>query len=174
MIKLHQKQLGVSVKKIHADNGSEFVTNSLKGYCADNGIIFETSPAYNPELNGLTERCQRSLLKKARCLLSESALPMYFWSLALTQATLLYNLSAHRKLKWKSPWEITYGNESLLKTRTALKIFGSSVIVFPKLKDIIRKKIDRGHKFSSRSHRGIYIGDGSIGEIIVFCHNSMP
>jgi transposase InsO family protein len=162
-VKISQRQLGLVVKKLHSDNGSELVTNELMEYTNSEGIVFSTSPVHNPELNGLAERVQKSLLEKCRCLLSDAKLPMMFWSLAMTQATLLYNLSAHSRLEWKSPWSILHGEESEAKQKSKLKIFGCSVSVYPQLKDPLAKS---RIKFEARALQGIYVGDGNIGDTI--------
>jgi transposase InsO family protein len=62
--KIEARQLKVSVKIIHTDNGPEFLTNKLSSFASEEGIKLRKSPEYNTELNGLAERVQRTLLKK--------------------------------------------------------------------------------------------------------------
>ena len=61
-------------KKLRQDNAKEFRSEQFKTYCLDAGILQKTIRE-TPQQNGLAERCNRTLLEMARCLLIESGLP---------------------------------------------------------------------------------------------------
>ena len=46
-----------------------------------------------PQLNGLAERMNRTLMKRVRCLLAESKLSKSFWGEALYTVTHIINLT---------------------------------------------------------------------------------
>ncbi|RDY07420.1 hypothetical protein CR513_08470, partial [Mucuna pruriens] len=88
---LVERQLGKKVKCIHSDNGDE--------YCEPfDGIRHEKTPPKTPQLNGLAERMNRTLIERIRCMLFEVKLPKHFWGEALyaavsRQAVHVINLS---------------------------------------------------------------------------------
>ncbi|GKB47607.1 putative RNA-directed DNA polymerase [Tanacetum coccineum] len=57
------------VKAFRSDNGGEFVNQKFSKFCAENGIIHQTTCAYTPQQNGIVERKHRHLLNVARSLL---------------------------------------------------------------------------------------------------------
>lgn len=58
LIKELQKFLGTSglPTKIVSDNGPPFNSYVFRKYCENYGIVFENSPPYHAQLNGLAER----------------------------------------------------------------------------------------------------------------------
>ena len=62
-------------KKLRQDNAKEFLSEQFKAYCLDAGILQEKTIPETPQQNGLAERCNRTLLEMARCLLIDSGLP---------------------------------------------------------------------------------------------------
>ena len=61
--------------KLRQDNAKEFLSEHFKTYCLDAGILQEKTIPETPQQNGLAERCNRTLLEFARCLLIDSGLP---------------------------------------------------------------------------------------------------
>ena len=61
-------------------------------YCLDSGILQEKTIPETPQQNGLAERCNRTLLEIARCLLIYSDLPKMMWGAAILHATRIRNL----------------------------------------------------------------------------------
>ena len=66
-------------KKLRQDNAKEFLSEQFKTYCLDAGILQEKTIPESPQQNGLAERCNRTLLEMARCLLIYSGLPKMMW-----------------------------------------------------------------------------------------------
>lgn len=77
-------------------------------YCADNGIVLETNPAYNPQLNGVAERMNRTLVEKARSMLLEYDVPKYLWGEAILASTYVTNRSPTAVLKKETPYELWF------------------------------------------------------------------
>lgn len=69
-----ENQTNKRIKIIRTDNGTEYVNKNFESVCNSNGIKHQKSTAYSPQQNGLSERVNRTLMEKVRCLLIESKL----------------------------------------------------------------------------------------------------
>jgi hypothetical protein len=65
------------IKRMRSDREGEY--ESLREYLNKEGIILEMTAAYSPECNGIAERFNRSILDKARSMLSRAKLDHEFW-----------------------------------------------------------------------------------------------
>nr|GEW51964.1 retrovirus-related Pol polyprotein from transposon TNT 1-94 [Tanacetum cinerariifolium] len=63
---------------VRTDNGTEFKNHVLKEYFDSVGITHETSAAKTPQLNGVIERRNRTLVKATRTILSKRDLDILF------------------------------------------------------------------------------------------------
>lgn len=135
------------VKTIYCDNGKEYKNKNLIEFCDGKGIHFHFSPPYTPQLNGVAERLNRTLIEMARTLLITSSLNNSLWGFAiLTSAFLLNRLPTRAITVDKTAHELWYNRKPLLKD---LKNFGSTVHVFHKTQQ---------SKFNVKSWKGILIG----------------
>ena len=73
-------------KKLRQDNAKEFLFKQFKRYCLDAGILQEKTIPETQQQNGLAERCNKTLLEMARCLLIDSGLPKMMWGAAILHA----------------------------------------------------------------------------------------
>ena len=95
-------------KKLRQDNANEFLSEQHKMYCLDSGILKEKIIPETSQPNGLAERCNRTLLEMARCLLIDSGLPKMMWEAAILHATRISNLVVRRGEE-KCPAELMRG-----------------------------------------------------------------
>ena len=109
------------VRRLHTDNGGEFVNGRLKTLLADAGINHTLSVAYNLQSNGLVERTNRSLIERIRTLLVSSRLDLRFWAEAAIHAVRTLNVVPKRVLKNRSPYEVLHNSAPDLST---FRIFG--------------------------------------------------
>ena len=86
------RETGKKLKCIRTDNGGEYC-GPFDEYCKHQGIRHQKTPPKTPQLNGLAERMNRTLMERVRCLLSEAKLPNSFWGEALLTAAHVINLS---------------------------------------------------------------------------------
>ena len=84
-------QYSTTPKILRTDNALEFVQAYLRTFCADRGIIHQTTCPHTSQQNGMAERKHRQLLDITRTLLIEMHVPSYLWSEALMTATYLQN-----------------------------------------------------------------------------------
>jgi len=90
------------MKCIRSDNGGEY-HGPFGVYCRQHGIRHDKTPPKTPQLNGLAERMNRTLVERVTCMLSEAKLPKHFWGEAL-----LVNLSPIVALNTEVPDKIWF------------------------------------------------------------------
>ena len=61
------------------------------------------TPLKTPQLNGLAERMNKTLMERVRCLLSYAKLPKTFWGEAILTVAHVLNLSPCTPLKMDVP-----------------------------------------------------------------------
>ncbi|GKA34734.1 retrovirus-related pol polyprotein from transposon TNT 1-94 [Tanacetum coccineum] len=107
---LVENQTGRTVKKLRTYNGLEFCNPEFEQLCIESGIARHLTIAETPQLNGVAERMNRTLMDKVHCLVIQSRLPKTFWGEATYMATYLINRSPSRVIEKKTPMEMWSGN----------------------------------------------------------------
>ena len=85
-----------SPKTLRQDNVKEFLSEQFEMYFLDAGILQEKTIQETAQQDGLAERCNRTLLVMARCLLIDSGLPKMIWGAAIRHETRIRNLVVKR------------------------------------------------------------------------------
>jgi hypothetical protein len=67
---LVENQTEKQIKVLRTDNGGEFCGNEFEEFCKKCGIERQKTTPYTPQQNGVAERMNRTLMEKARCMLS--------------------------------------------------------------------------------------------------------
>lgn len=136
-VTLVKNQFKTKPKKFNSDRGGEYMSNYLENYFNSEGIEIQYTAPYTPELNGIAERKNRSLIEMVRCMLNESKLPKIFWGEAAVTANYLQNRLETSSIK-KTPYEMLFNKKPRVKD---IEIFGIKCYVkIPKEK---RKKLDK-------------------------------
>ena len=65
----------------------------------------------SPEMNGLAEWMNRTILEKAKCMCAHAQLPRSLWAEAVGMATYVYNMLPNAPLKGKSPYEVWHSRK---------------------------------------------------------------
>jgi len=85
------------IKVLRSDNGGEFCSHNFESYLKQHGIIYQTTNPYTPQQNGTSERMNRTIVEKSRCLLYDANLEMdrenKFWAEAVNAAVYIKNRS---------------------------------------------------------------------------------
>ena len=84
-----ERETGRKMKAVRSDNAKEFL--KLDKELEKAGVRIELTAAYTPSQNGVAERLNRTLITKARALLTEAELPADFWGEAVHTANYLKN-----------------------------------------------------------------------------------
>ncbi|KAG7306736.1 hypothetical protein JYU34_008164 [Plutella xylostella] len=134
------------IKILRTDNGCEYCSNEFRDFLKHEGIIHQKTNPYTPEQNGLSERNNRTIVERARCLLFEAELDKKFWAEAANTAVYLKNRSIASGIE-KTPYEMWFSRKPDLQH---LRVFGSTVMVhIPK---------EKRTKWDKKSMRHILVG----------------
>ena len=131
------KKLVLSVgtpKKLRQDNSKEFLSEQFKTHCLDAGILQERTIPETPKQIGLAERCNRTLLEMARCLLIDSGVHKMMWRAAILHAARIRNLVV-RQGEAKCSAELMKGIKPKLPISN-LSIFGCTVFMRKQDRDV--------------------------------------
>lgn len=74
-----ERQTEKKVKILRTDNGMEFCSKQFENYCKSEGIVRHHTVPYTPQQNGVAERMNRTIISRARCMLSNAGLHRRFW-----------------------------------------------------------------------------------------------
>jgi hypothetical protein len=142
-----ERQTGFALKVLRSDNGGEYISNRLKDFCREKGIIQQFSTIYSPQKNGIAERMNRTLVEYCRCMLFDAKLDETFWPQAIQTAAYIRNRSPNSFLTGITPYEKLIGKAPDLQH---VHVFGSLAMV--KIPDEKRKKLDE------KSRKCIFLG----------------
>ena len=115
-----ENQTGKSIKTLRSDRGGEYLSTEFTHFLKDHGILSQWTPPYTPQLNGVSERRNRTLLDMVRSMMSFADLPISFWGYALETAAYLLNRVPTKSVV-STPYEIWKGKKPDLKV---VKIWG--------------------------------------------------
>ncbi|KAI3767088.1 hypothetical protein L2E82_17173 [Cichorium intybus] len=90
---------------LRSDRGGEYLSIEFLDYLKEFGIVSQLSPPRTPQLNGVAERRNRTLLDMVRSMMSRASLPIHFWGYVLETAAHILNLVPTKKVA-KTPHEI--------------------------------------------------------------------
>ena len=68
-------------------------------YCSDGGILQEKTIPETPQQNVLAERCNRTLMEMATCLLIDPGLPKMMWGAAISPSNKDQELGCEKRRK---------------------------------------------------------------------------
>ncbi|KAM1603271.1 hypothetical protein ACFX1Z_029893 [Malus domestica] len=139
-----EKQTGKQIKILRSDRGGEYLSNEFLDYLKECGIISQWTPPGTPQLNGVSERRNRTLMNMVRSMMSSADLPVTLWGYALYTAAYLLNRVPSKSVS-QTPYEIWHGRKPSLNH---VKIWGCEAYV---------KKLE-ATKLEARSVRCYFVG----------------
>ncbi|KAJ9547558.1 hypothetical protein OSB04_020101 [Centaurea solstitialis] len=98
-------QLGRKIKFLRSDRGGEYLSDEFDNHLMECGIVSQLTPPYTPQMNGVSERRNRTLLDMVRTMMCHSTLPMSFWGHALETAAHILNRAPTKSVE-KTPYEL--------------------------------------------------------------------
>nr|GEU85170.1 retrovirus-related Pol polyprotein from transposon TNT 1-94 [Tanacetum cinerariifolium] len=105
-IKNIQFRLNATVWNVRIYNGTEFVNQILCEFYENIGISHQTSIARTPQLNGVVERQNQTLVEAAQTMLIFSKAPLFLGAEAINKACYTQNCSLIRHRYNKTPYEL--------------------------------------------------------------------
>jgi hypothetical protein len=136
-IRRYENTLTTRVNIIQTDNGGEFTSNYLRRKLKRKGIKLQTTVPYTPEQNGVAERMNRTLVDRARTLLTHAGLPVQYWQVAIATAAHITNRLPSSAASQRSPYELWTGH---LPDVRHLRVFGCRA--YAHVPDQKRRKFD--------------------------------
>ena len=103
-----EKQSGKSIKTLRSDQGGEYLSTEFTQFLKENGILAQLTPPYTPQMNGVSERRNRTLLDMVRSMMSFSKLLISLWGYALETAVRVLNVLPSKSVS-STPYEIWKG-----------------------------------------------------------------
>ncbi|KAL0315387.1 UNVERIFIED_CONTAM: Copia protein [Sesamum radiatum] len=156
-----ENQTGSKIKTLRSDRGGEYLSGEFIDYLKKNGIVSQWTPPGTPQLNGVAERRNRTLLDMIRSMMSFTELPLSFWGYALETVARLLNIAPSKTVA-KTPYQIWHGKPASYKY---LRVWGSPAYI----KRLVGDKLD------SRSSLCRFIGyPKETAENAVFLERGFP
>jgi hypothetical protein len=121
---LIEKQTGKKIKCFRTNNGLEYCSGEFDEFCKNEGIVRHRTVRKTPQQNGVAERMNKTLLERARCMLSNAGLSKDFWAELVNIDYYLVNRSPSTVLECKTPSEVWSGTPTGYSN---LKVFGCPV-----------------------------------------------
>eukprot|EP00253_Pinus_taeda_P005913 PITA_05913 len=100
---LVENQIEKKIKVLRTDNGGEFCSKEFEEFCKKCCIAWQKTTPYTPKQNGVTERMNKTLMERARSMLSGAGLGQELWVEAVDTACYLVNRSPSSALEDKTP-----------------------------------------------------------------------
>lgn len=76
--RLAETHTGIKIKQLRSDNGGKYISKKFKSHLAACGTHHQLTVPYTPQLNGVVERLNRTLMNLVRSMLYHKNLPKYF------------------------------------------------------------------------------------------------
>ncbi|KAJ9538930.1 hypothetical protein OSB04_031663 [Centaurea solstitialis] len=134
-----QNQLGRKIKFLRSDRGGEYLSDEFDNHLMECGIVSQLTPPYTPQMNGVSERRNRTLLDMVRTMMCHSTLPMSFWGHALETAAHILNRAPTKSVE-KTPYELWKGKKPNI---SFLRIWGCEVYVKRPTSEKLKPKSDK-------------------------------
>lgn len=142
-----ENELNKKIKKIRTDNGKEYMNKNYEMFLKQCGILHQHSNPYTPQQNGLSERMNRTLIERSKCMILNAELQNNYWAEAVVTAAHIINRSPTRSLSYITPEEVWTGKKPDL---SHIKVFGCKAMVhIPK---------ERRQKLDPKSRELLFVG----------------
>jgi transposase InsO family protein len=115
-----------AIKVLRSNCGGKYLSGAFDQHLKKAGMARKLITHDTPQLNGIAECLNRTLLERINALTHASGLPKSLWGEALRHAAWLKNWTATRALDGKMPFKALYSRPPNLST---LQIWGSQVWV---------------------------------------------
>ena len=123
---LVENQTEKKIKVLRTDNCGEFCSKEFEEFCKKCGIVRQKTTPYTPQQNGVAERMNKTLMERARSMLSGVRLGQEFWAKAVETTCYLVNRSPSSALEDKTPQEVWTSKKPSF---SHLRVFGCDAYV---------------------------------------------
>jgi hypothetical protein len=116
-----EKQTGKIIKTLHSDGGGEYISKSFQSFLINNGITRKITSPYSPQQNGIAERLNRTLIERARTMITDSGLSENFWAEAVATSAYIKNRTPTKILNGLTPYDVMFSKSPDISN---LKVWG--------------------------------------------------
>jgi len=152
------------IKVLQSDCSGEYLSNAFSKHLTDTSTACRLTIHDSPQLNGVAEHLNHTLVEKVQALLHMAGLPQNLWGEALHHSTWLKNCTSMRALGGRTPWQAVYG---LPPDLSGLKHFGEAVWVHDPNGSKLDLRACKGHwigfDVESRGHHVYWSANRSVG-----------
>ncbi|KAK4383112.1 Retrovirus-related Pol polyprotein from transposon RE2 [Sesamum angolense] len=120
-----ENQTDRKIKTFQSDRGGAYLSGEFIHYLKKNNIVSQWTPPGTPQLNGVAERRNRTLLDMIRSMMSFTELPLSLWGYGLEMAARLLNIAPSKTVA-QTPYQIWHGK---LASYKYLRVWGSPAYV---------------------------------------------
>ena len=113
------------IKFLRSDHGGEYLSYEFFLHLKQCGIVSQLMPPTTPQRNGVSRRCNHTLLDMVRSMMSLTDLPLSFWGYALETASFTLNRAPSKSVEM-TPYELWFGKKPKL---SFLKVWGCDAYV---------------------------------------------
>jgi hypothetical protein len=85
---------------------ADVYTSQFLKMCTQNGIVSEPTPAYRPELHGIAERWNKTIMTMANSMMYQARISPVLWSSAVAHANVIRNHLPTRSRGGHTPYEL--------------------------------------------------------------------
>jgi transposase InsO family protein len=139
------QQLCPAIKVLQSDRGGEYLSGAFDQHLATAGTVWRLTVHDTPQLNGVAERLNRTIVKRIRAFTHSSGLPKFLWGEALRHATWLKNRTATRTLDSLTPYQAVFSRTPDI---SRLRRWGATVWVH----------VGDGDKLAAHAREGRWLG----------------
>jgi len=75
---LVENKLSTKIKALRTDRGHEYLSEQLKDFCDEKGIVRKLTIPYTPKQNSVAEKRNRTLFDMVRSMMAQAKLPISF------------------------------------------------------------------------------------------------
>ena len=158
-----------SIKLLQSDRGGEYMIQEFDDHLKSRGIVPQLTPPATPQINGVSERRNHTLLDMVRSMMSKSDLPLLFWGYTLETTAFTLNRVPSKSVD-KTPHEMWTGKSPSL---SFLKIWGCEAFVKRLMSDKLTPKSDKcifvgypretlGYSFYNREENKVFVARNGV------------
>ena len=113
------------IKFLRSDRGGEYLSYEFGLHLKQCGIVSQLMPPGTPQHNGVSERCNRTLLDMVQSMMSLTDLSLSFWGYALETAAFTLNRAPSKSVE-TTLYELRFSKKPKL---SFLKVWGCDAYV---------------------------------------------
>ena len=122
-------------KTLRTDCGGEYTNNEFRNFCFTSDILHQFTCPHTSQQNGVAERKHCHIVDMALTLISQSSLPLQYWSYAFSTAVFLINRLPSLHHHSTSPWESLFSKQpnyslfNLFSLNNQITLFSKNLVV---------------------------------------------